>query len=50
MSQRKRIVAKKKPRKTRRPAQKRNVTVDPGNKRRFDQLLDDAILGVKRKA
>jgi len=29
--------------------QRKDVAVDPGNKDRFDQLLDDAIFGVKKK-
>jgi hypothetical protein len=42
----------KKPKKqNRRPEpQQENAAVDPGNKRRFDQLLDDAIFGVKSRS
>jgi len=45
---------RKKPRITLKRAPVRTVkrtasAVDPGNRKRFDHLLDDAVLGVKKK-
>jgi hypothetical protein len=33
-----------------RKAKRATPAVDPRNKKRFDQLLDDAILGIRKKA
>jgi hypothetical protein len=42
-------VKKSKKQKSRPEPQREDAAVDPGNKRRFDQLLDDAIFGVTKK-